>query len=55
MAVLVCLPKQKRGLELLVHIFCMIFHRDVPYLVLNPWTKSQDIKQNVFLSSYLDS
>ena len=39
------------------------FHKNVPYLILYQWTKfqchtffpSQDIKQNVLLSSYLDS
>ena len=41
----------------------MIFHENVPYLILYQWTKfqchiffaSQDIKQNVLLSSFLDS
>ena len=40
----------------------MIFHKNVPYLILHQWPKfkchtfypSQDIKQNVLLSSYLD-
>ena len=39
-----------------------LFHKNVPYLILYQWTTfwchtlflSQDIKQNVFLSSYLD-
>ena len=39
------------------------FHKNVPYLILYQWTKfqchtlflSQDIKQNVLLSSHLDS
>ena len=46
----------------LVHIFCMSFYKNVPYLILYQQTKfqchtlflSQDIKQNVLLSSYLD-
>ena len=46
-----------------MHIYCMIFHENVPYLILYQWPKfqchtffhSQDIKQNVLLSSYLDS
>ena len=40
-----------------------LFHKNVPYLILYQWTKfqfhiffpSQDIKQHVLLSSYLDS
>ena len=40
----------------------LFFHKNVPYLILYQWTKfqcrilflSQDIKQNVLLSSYLD-
>ena len=64
MAVLDYLAKLKRGLRLaLVHIFCIIFCKNVPYLILCQWTKfqchtfflSQDIKQNMLLSSYLDS
>ena len=62
MTVLGYLAKLKRGL-LLVHIFCMIFRENVSYLILYQWTKfqwhtfflSQDIKQDVLLSSYLDS
>ena len=41
--------------------FWMIFHKNFPYLVLYQWTKfqchnffhSQDIRQNLLLSSYL--
>ena len=64
MAVLGYLAKLKWGLGLvLVHIFCMIFHKNVPYLIVYQWTKfqcyslflSQDAKQNVLLSSYVDS
>ena len=40
----------------------LCFPKNVPYLILYQWTKfqsflflSQDIKQNVLLSSYLDS
>ena len=63
MAVLGCLPK-KRGLGL---AFGAYFRHDfsikIPYLILYQWPKfqchtffpSQDIKQNVLLSSYLDS
>ena len=55
MAVLGCLPK-KGGLGL-------AFSANFPYLILYQWTKfqchtffpSQDIKQNVLLSSYLNS
>ena len=43
-----------------MHIFCMIFNKNVPYLTLYQWAEfqyqnffpSQDIKQNVLLSSY---
>ena len=46
----------------LVQIICMIFNKDVPYLILYLRTKfqchtffpSQDIKKNLLLSSYLD-
>ena len=52
MAVFGYLAKLKRG-----------FGKNVPYLILYQWTKFQchtlflfrDIKQNVLLSSYLDS
>ena len=62
--VLSYLAKLKRGLGLtfgvsIVHDF---FHKNVPYLILYQWRKfqchtlflSQDIKQNMLLSSYLD-
>ena len=65
MAVLGYLAKLKRGLELafgayFLHDFSI---KNVPYLILYQWTKfqcqtlflSQDIKQNVLLSFYLDS
>ena len=65
MAVLFYLPRLKRSLGLafganFLHDF---FHKNVPYLILYQWTKfqchtffpSQDIKQNVLLSSYLGS
>ena len=58
MAVLGYVAKSKRGLGLAFGAY-----EDVPYLILYQWTKfqchtlfpSQDIKQNVLLSSYLDS
>ena len=65
MAVLGYLAKLKRGLGLpfgahFLHDFSI---KKVPYLILYQWTKfqchtlflSQDIKQNVLLSSYLDN
>ena len=65
MAVLGNLAKLKRGLTQafgahFLHDFSVKFF---PYLILYQWTKfqchtlflSQDIKQNVLLSSYLDS
>ena len=58
MAVLRYLPKVKRGLGLALGA-----HFRYTFLILYQWTKfqhhtfflSQDIKQNVLLSSYLDS
>ena len=64
MAVLGYLPKLKRGLVLAFGAhFLHNFFKNVPYLILYQWTKfqchtffsSQDIKQNVLLSSYLGS
>ena len=65
MAVFGYLAKLKRGLRLAfgAHFLHDFFHKNVPYLILYQWTKfqchtlfpSQDIKQNVLLSSYLDS
>ena len=65
MAVLGYLAKLKRGLGLAFdsHFLHNFFCKNVPYLILYQWTKfqchtlflSQDIKQNVLLSSYLDS
>ena len=48
---------------LLLHIFCMIFYKNVLYLILYLWRRfqcqtffpSEDVKQNVLLSSYLDN
>ena len=64
MTVLGYLAKLKRGLGLAfgAHFLHDFFHRNVPYLISYQWTKfqcrtlffSQDIKQNVLLSSYLD-
>ena len=65
MAVLGYLPKLKRGLELVFrsHFPHVFFHSNAPYLTLYQLTKfqrhifftSQDIKQNLLLSSYLDN
>ena len=65
MAILGYLPKLQRGLGLDfgAHFFYMIFHKNVLYLILYQLTRfqchaffpSQDIKQNVLLSSYLDN
>ena len=64
MAVLSYLPKLKRGLGLAFGAYFLPnFHKDVPYLILYLWTNfqchnfipSQDIKQNVLLSFYLDN
>ena len=65
MAVLGYLPKLKRGLGLAFGAYFLhdFFYKNVPYLILCQQTKfqchtfspSQDIKQNVLLSSYLDS
>ena len=58
------LTKIKEGLGPAFGAFSSwLFHENVPYLILYQWTKfqchtffpSQDIKQNVLLSSYLDS
>ena len=58
------LLKLKRDLRLAfgAHFLHDFFHKIVSYLILYQWTKfqchdlllSQDIKQNVLLSSYLD-
>ena len=64
MAVLRYLPKVKKDLGLAFDAhFLHDFSINVFYLILYQWTKfqchtfflSQDIKQNVLLSSYLDS
>ena len=65
MAVLGYLAKLKRdtGLAFRAHFLHDFFHKNVPYLILYQWTKfqchtlflSQDSKQNVLSSSYLDS
>ena len=65
MALLGYLRKLKRGQGLAfgAHFLHDFFHKSVAYLILYQWTKfqchnlfiSQDIKQNVLLSSYLDS
>ena len=65
MAVLEYLPKLKKGLGLTfgAHFQHNFSNKNVPYLILYIWTKfqchtffpSQDIKQNVSLSSYLDN
>ena len=56
MDVLGYLPKLKTVLyALFMHIFCMVFHKNVPYLTLYSLTefqchvffRSQDIKQSV--------
>ena len=58
------LPKLKWGLQLVFSAhFCMIFHKNAPNLIFYQLTKfqchiffpSQDIGQNVLLSSYLDN
>ena len=59
------LTKLKRGLGLAfdAHFLHDFFDKSVPYLIFYEWTKfqchnlflSQDFKQNVLLSSYLDS
>ena len=58
-------PKLERGLGLAfgAHFLHDFFHKNVSYLIIYLWAKfqchtvfpSQDIKQNVLLSSYLDS
>ena len=65
MAVLGYLPKSKGDLGLIfgVQFLYVFFHKNVLCLILYQWTKiqchisfsSQDIKENVLLSSYLDS
>ena len=64
MAVLGYLAKLKSGLGLAFGAYFLHeFSINLPYLILYQWTKlqcqtiflSQDIKQNVLLSSYLDS
>ena len=64
MAVLGYFAKLKKGLGLAFGAhFLYDFSINVPYLILYQWTKfqchtlflSQDIKQNVLLTSYLDS
>ena len=60
-AVLGYIAKLKMGMGLALGAHFL--HKNVPYLILYQWTKfqchtlflSQDIKQNVLLSSYLDS
>ena len=62
MTVLGYLAKLKRG-QGLAFGAAWFFDKNVPYLIPYQWTKfpchtlflSQDIKQNVLLSSYLDS
>ena len=64
MAILDYLAKLKRsGASFWCKFYARFFLKNVPYLTLYQWTKfqchtlfvSQDIKQNVLLSSYLDS
>ena len=65
MAVFGYLAKLKRGLGLAFGAYFLhdLFHKNVPYLILYRWTKfqchtlflSQDIKQILLLSSYLDN
>ena len=65
MAVFGFLAKLKRGLGLAfgAHFLHVFFHKNVPYLIPYQLIKfqchtlflSQDTKQNVFLSSYLDN
>ena len=65
MDILGYLPKLKRGLELafIAHFLHVFFDTNVLYSILHQLTKfqchifvpCQDIKQNVFLSSYLDN
>ena len=64
MPVLDYLAKSKRdlGLTFGAHFLHDFLHKNIPYLILYQWTKfpchtsflSQDIKQNMLLSSYLD-
>ena len=64
MALLGYLPKLKRDLDkILVKIFSMIFGKNVSYSIIYHLTKfqchtffpSQDIKQNMLLSSFSDN
>ena len=59
MAVLGYLPKLQRSMGLpFAAYFLPDFYKNVLYLILHLCTKffpSQDIKQNVLLSSYLDN
>ena len=64
MAVLVYLANKKMsGASFWCTFYAWFSHESVPYSVLYQWTKfqycnlflSQDIKQNVLLSFYLDS
>ena len=65
MTVLDYIPNLKRdlGLAFGAHFLHVFFRKNVSYVILYQWTKfqrhtffpSQDIKQNVLLSSYLDS
>ena len=64
MSVLAYLEKLKRGLGLTFHAPFLhnFFHMNILYLILYQWPKfqchtlfiSQDIKENILLSSYLD-
>ena len=55
--------KKESGTRFWCTFSAWLFHENVPYSILYQWAKfqchtffpSQDIKQNVFLSSYLDS
>ena len=55
--------KKESGTSFWCIFFAWFFHKNVPYLMLYHWTKfqclplfpSQDMKQNMILSSYLDS
>ena len=55
--------KKGSGASIWCTFSAWFFHKNVPYLILYQWTKfqchtlflSQDIKQNVLSSSYLDS
>ena len=55
--------KKGSGTSFQCTFFCILFHKNVLYLILYQWIKfqchtflpSQNIKQNILLSSYLDS